>query len=156
IDASAFTLEDVPGFRLRPLGYISNPACAQALRPRLDADAPHIVHLHNWYHGLSPAVLPVLDGWKRATGGRVLMTAPDYHLICPHPGLRHYRRGVGIIADPARCARLSYLLSRRWDHRGLGHSTLKLVQHLWNYSVLDRQRAIDLILCPSRFMQSLL
>jgi glycosyltransferase involved in cell wall biosynthesis len=156
VKAQPFTLDDVPGFRLHPLGYVSSGRCAAALRRRLDSFRPDLVHLHNWYHGLSPSILPVLSQWKRATGCRVLMTAHDYHLVCPNSGLRHFRGGEGRIADPARAATLRCLLTRRWDHRGAGHSMLKLAQHLWHYRLLRRQRVIDEILCPSRFMQSVL
>src|SRR5262249_43463630 len=46
-------------------------------------------------------------------------------------------------------------LTRRWDHRGRAYSALKLLQHVWNYRLLDRRRVIDLVLCTCRFLQDL-
>jgi glycosyltransferase involved in cell wall biosynthesis len=136
-----------------PLAYIDSPRARRLLARELDAFAPEVVHLHNIYHRLSPGILATLARWKRLAGSRrVVMTLHDYHLVCPNAGLRYFRAGAGHVADPDRLRSLAFLLTRRWDHRGRTHSVAKLAQHLWNYRLLRRRRAIDALVAPSRFM----
>lgn len=142
--------------RRTPLSYIDSRANRSALRQRLSDFKPQIVHLHNFYHVLSPGILATLAAWKRESGGRVVMTAHDAHLICPNPALNHFTGGARQAADPARLRSVSYLLTRRWDDRSLGYAWLKFAQHLWNYRLRDRRRVLDCVFCPSEFLCGLL
>ena len=152
IRASTFTAEDIPGHRLTPWGYVYSTHARRVFVAAADELKPDVVHLHNYYHTLSPSILDALAAMKRTRPLRVVMTAHDYHLVCPNSGLRWYRGGEPRFADADALSRWSYLVSRRWDHRGLGHATLKLAQHVWNYRLRDRRRVIDEVLCPSRFV----
>ena len=82
------------------------------------------------------------------------MTAHDYHVVCPNSGGNWFRNGPRAI-QPDRIGSWSDLLFRRWDHRGWPYSYLKVVQHIWHYRLRDRRRVIDVVLCPSRFLQDL-
>lgn len=154
MDAQLFTIEQVMGFARTPSGYIDSLRCRRAFRETLRTHAPRVVHLHNFYHVLSPGILAVLA--KLHPRPRIVMTAHDFHLACPNSGMRWFRGDDWRLVDPARLTRLTYLLTRRWDHRGWGHSTLKLAQHLWNYRILARQRVIDTVMTASRFGQQVL
>lgn len=151
-----FTADDVRGYRITPLRYVDSAPCRRGLRARLDAFRPDVVHLHNFYHLLSPGILGEVGRWRRGRRCRVVMTAHDYNLVCPNSGLRFFFGGEGRLADLEKLHRLSYQWSRRWDHRGLRHALLRLIQHVWNYRLRDRRRELDVLLCPSRFMQSVL
>jgi len=153
-DVRTFTEADLPDRRLTARRYLSNPVACAALSKVLADFRPEVVHLHNYYHILSPAILPLLGQYKRESGARVVMTAHDYHLVCPNSGGNWFRRGPRLV-DVDRLHSWRYLFSRRWDHRGLGYSSLKLLQHVLNYRFVDRRRAIDLVLCTCRFMQDL-
>ena len=59
---------------------IYNPAAARAFRRLLAIDAPDIVHIHNVFPLISPAVL----GECRAAGIPVVMTVHNYRLVCPN------------------------------------------------------------------------
>jgi glycosyltransferase involved in cell wall biosynthesis len=152
VTASRFTSEDVPGHRRTPLGYVASGRCRRALARHVADIGPDVVHLHNFYHELSPAVLDAAAG----SGARVVMTAHDYHLLCPSAGLCAYRGGALVPVDPRSLGSIGSLLARRWDHRGAGYSMLKVAQHLWNYRVRDRRRRLDLVICPSRFLEGAL
>lgn len=154
MDAQLFTIEQVTGFARTPSGYIDSLRCRRAFREALRMHAPRVVHLHNFYHVLSPGILAVLA--KLHPRPRIVMTAHDFHLACPNSGMRWFRGDDWRLVDPARLARLSYLLTKRWDHRGWGYSTLKLAQHLWNYRILARHRVIDTVMTASRFGQQVL
>jgi len=152
-DARPFTRADLPDQRLTPLRYLDNRIARSALRRKLDDFQPEVVHVHNYYHLLSPGVLVELDRYKSRTGARVVMTAHDYHLVCPNSGATWYRGSEPIPADLDRVRSWRYLLGRRWDRRGRLHSALKVAQHAWHYRRVDRRRVIDVVICPSRFMQ---
>ena len=151
VEARAFTGRDLPSRRRTPLRYIASGPARRALGAVLQQWRPQVIHLHNFYHLLSPAILAEIARYKAQAPVRVVMTAHDYHLICPNPGLRFFRRGQAQPADPARLGRWSYLLRRRWDERSGLRSLLRLAQRWWNYSGTgDRRRVLDAVLCPSR------
>lgn len=154
--AEAFTGADLPDARRTLRRYFDNPVARRALVARLDEFRPDVVHLHNYYHLLSPGILRELALRRPALGFKVVMTAHDYHLACPNSGGTWYRRGVPRALEPARSQSLWRLLTRRWDYRGPAYSLLKLLQHFWSYRWRDLARGIDAIICPSRFVQDLL
>ncbi|NCU42867.1 glycosyltransferase [Candidatus Falkowbacteria bacterium] len=59
---------------------IWNREAAQKFGALLDETKPELVHAHNIYHQLSPAILP--EAKKR--GIKVIMTLHDYKLVCPN------------------------------------------------------------------------
>jgi glycosyltransferase involved in cell wall biosynthesis len=160
IEVDLFTSEHVPSHRMTAKRYINNRICRQALRTRLREFRPDVAHLHNFYHVLSPGILSELDSHRREHDHamHVVMTAHDYHLVCPNSGGSWFKQR-GRASQPIDSARMrssGYLLTRRWDHRGVTYSSLKLAQHIWNYRLLQRQRSIDMVICPSRFIQRLI
>src|SRR5262245_32033676 len=134
--------------------YIHNGVAVRALGRTLEEYKPEVVHLHNYYHLLSPAILPALDRFKQKTGARIVMTAHDYHLICPNSGGNWFRSGPRL-ADVDRLSSWKYLFTRRWDHRGLAYSWLKLLQHVWHYRIHHRRRVFDVVICTCRFLKDL-
>ncbi len=152
-----FTSADLADAGRTPLRYVYNPRALGALAVKLEAYRPDVVHLHNYYHLLSPGILAALAGYKRRHPLRVVMTAHDYHLICPNSGGTWFRWWTGRReAIDGGAGSLGYHLSRNWDHRGCLHSLLRLAQHAWNYRWHQRQRVIDLVICPSRFVEDML
>jgi glycosyltransferase involved in cell wall biosynthesis len=147
--------DDVPG-RRTPLSYIDSRAARRALEQVLVRFGPDVVHLHNFYHMLSPGILGTLAAYRRSHRLRVVMTAHDAHLVCPNSGLYFVRRGTMHPADETKLRSPLYLFSRRWDRRGLAWSLLKLTQHVWSYRMRRRHRVIDRVLCPSRHLEALL
>lgn len=152
-DARPFTRADLSDQRLSPLRYLDNRVARAALRRTLAEFTPEVVHLHNYYHLLSPGVLAELAHYKARTAARVVMTAHDYHLVCPNSGATWYRGDEPVPADLDRVRSWRYLLSRRWDRRGRLYSALKVAQHVRHYRQTDRRHVIDLVICPSRVMQ---
>lgn len=156
MDVDTFTSDDVPGYRRTALGYINSSVCRKKLAEVLHSKQPDVVHLHNFYHELSPGILKTLADYKHNHDMLVVMTAHDYHLVCPNSGLSFYKNGKLQIADVSRLKNISYLFSRSWDNRSIAHSLLKLAQHIYNYRLLKRHSVIDCIICPSKFMRSAL
>jgi len=156
-EVETFTAVDLDDRRLTARRYVNNPVSRRELARRLESFWPDIVHLHNFYHLLSPGILSALADYKRRFAVRVVMTAHDYHLVCPNSGgtwfTVHSQRRQPV--DPRRLRRWPYLLFRKWDHRGLHYSLLKLIQHIWHYRLGDRRNVIDVVISPSRFLQAL-
>lgn len=156
MDVDVFTSDDVPNYRRTPIGYISSNVCSNKLSEVLHRKRPDVVHLHNFYHELSPGILKSLAAYRSKHELLVVMTAHDYHLVCPNSGLSCFSRSTLQMADVARLRNFSYLITRRWDERSIAHSLLKLTQHIFNYRLLKRHKVIDRILCPSKYIQSVL
>jgi glycosyltransferase involved in cell wall biosynthesis len=152
-----FTSADLADSSVTPLRYLDNVCARRALDAKILAFEPDVVHLHNWYHVLSPGILDALAQHKRRRPLRVLMTAHDYHLVCPNAGGCWFCwvRGKRESMDEKRLS-LTAIAMRRWDERTVFHSWLKAAQHAWNYRWHRRQQVIDLVLCPSRFVERLL
>ncbi|MHC4810615.1 MAG: glycosyltransferase [Planctomycetota bacterium] len=148
-EVDLFTGEDVPG-RLGPWSYVSNRRAVRALADRVRRFRPDVVHFHNVYHRLSPAVLGV-------SAPRKILTAHDFHLVCPNAGACAFDAGGRRrVVEPDSLRRAGDLLGRRWDHRSAWHGWLRLLQHLWSYRVRRRREQLDLVLCPGEAAAAML
>jgi glycosyltransferase involved in cell wall biosynthesis len=157
LTVATFTSADLAECRRSPLRYVDNSYARCALAAKLTAFRPDVVHLHNYYHVLSPGILGTLARYKRRRPLRVVMTAHDYHLICPNSGGSWFRWWTGRREAIELCSPSpAYLLAHNWDHRSCLHSLVKLVQHGWNYRWHRRQAVLDAVICPSRFVQAML
>jgi glycosyltransferase involved in cell wall biosynthesis len=152
-----FTSADLADHTVRPLRYIDHAGARRALAAKLEAFRPEVVHLHNYYHVLSPGILGTLAEHKRRHRLHVVLSAHDYHLICPNSGGSWFRWWTGQREniEPAALT-LPMLLTRNWDQRGIAYSLLKLAQHGWNYRWHRRHAVIDCVICPSRFVERML
>ncbi len=143
-----FTGQECVG-RQAPLGYISSRRAKRALKKALEEFSPDVVHIHNLYHLLSPAILGVCDKYRAGTGTRIVMTVHDHHLVCPNPGRCCWKSGVRYQAQLPVERGLISLFRRRWDHRSIGRSWLRVMQWWWNYSFKKRHLVPDVIVSPS-------
>jgi len=150
VQTELFTAADVPGGR-SPLNYVWNGRARRALSYKLDDFGADVVHFHNIYHRLSPAVLDALNG--RAA----VATAHDGHFACPNPTLRSFGRGGETRIEPGSAGRPSNELLRvRWDSRGRFYSMLRAAQWIRGYRLERVQRNLRVVMCPSRFLTELL
>lgn len=159
VEVSLFT-GDGAGVRRSPVGYLDSRPARGLLRAELEKHRPNVVHLHNFYHLLSPGILATLARFKREGRGpiAVVATAHDAHLVCPNPSLLRYTRGHPEVIDTERRPLVSNteLFTRVWDRRGPLVSAARSLQHLVNYRVLARHRTLDAIFAPSRWYANLL
>ena len=66
--------------RLRQaVSFIHSSTAICNLKSLIDKERPHLAHLHNIYHQLTPSIIPVL----KKSGIKVVLTLHDYKLICP-------------------------------------------------------------------------
>jgi glycosyltransferase involved in cell wall biosynthesis len=64
----------------RGLSFVRSKEAAKSIAELLRDHPPHIAHLQNIYHQITPSIIPVL----REAGIPVVMTLHDYKLICPN------------------------------------------------------------------------
>lgn len=115
----------------------------------LDDFQPDIVHIHNIYHQLSPAILFAIKKRKIP----VMMTVHDYKLINPNYSLFHngefYNRcknGKYYQCLVDKCVKNSYL-----------KSFIAVLEIYWHNKILKTyQKNIDLYIVPSLFARNIL
>ena len=126
----------------------STDAKKKALR-LIDQFRPDVAHVNNFSFHLTPSILEAF----RERGVPVVMTAHDYQLVCPNHLLYIPSSGDlcrDCVEKPSlRC------ISRGCIHGSALRSALGYLE-AQIYRRRDSYDAIDLILCPSRFMQEIL
>jgi glycosyltransferase involved in cell wall biosynthesis len=112
----------------------------------LERARPHVVHVHNLYHQLTPSVLDA----ARDRGVPVVMTLHDYKLVCPRYDM--LRRGhpcdACVEEGPAACLR--YRCGGSWAGSLLLAAEAALHRLRGSYSPVRR------FLVPSRFLLGVL
>ena len=152
--ASGFDVDYfVPEQKTGPVSYVFSLKNYLAVREKLNAFMPDVIHLHNYYHFLSPSVLLAIRKYKSHRKCRVVYTAHDYHLICPNSGLQHFVEQTRVnFSHDKNDIHFNY----RFDHRSWFHSHLKVLQHVLAYRILKLRNVFDVIVSPGQFMKSTL
>ncbi|WP_025763228.1 glycosyltransferase [Dyadobacter tibetensis] len=137
------------------LDYIFSFRNKSTFLEKLKKESPDIVHIHNYYHVLSPSILYSLRQYKKNHPVKVLMTAHDYHLICPNSGLTHFKEidGKRQLQKVEKQLSIWDKLFLQFDNRGFAYSTAKKLQWILAYDILKLYDVIDLILSPSKFLK---
>lgn len=166
-DVQLLTDEDVGG-RPGPLGYLHNRRAVRRVRDALAEFDPDVVHAHNVYHVFSPAVLGAVRRHRAATAQgdnrgrpRLVLTAHDFHLVCPNSALCSFHGGQRRIEDPLAWRHwtagvLLRAARTRWDERTRLLSLAKVLQHVWAHRIRGERTAPDLVVCPGRAAAALL
>ncbi|OGD37904.1 MAG: hypothetical protein A2V45_05100 [Candidatus Aminicenantes bacterium RBG_19FT_COMBO_58_17] len=109
------------------------------------SEKPDLAHLHNIHHQISPSILPVLKKNKVP----VVMTLHDYKLLCPV--YTFYSQG----AVCERCAggRYFHCLLHKCSKDSYLKSAWNTLEMSLHNTLLDLYGAVDVFICPSRFLQ---
>lgn len=138
---------DLPGLRpkVRAFGRMLHSSSARrGIDALLDDFDPHVVHLHNIYHGLSPSILQPVA----ARGIPAVMTLHDYKLACP---TYRFLDAQGRVCEACLGGRFHQAAIRRCKGGSLLASAaggLELAVHTYTgaYGPIAR------FLCPSSFL----
>jgi glycosyltransferase involved in cell wall biosynthesis len=104
---------------------------------------PDIVHLHTFYHQLSPSILRPIA----ARGIPVVMSVHDYKLLCPS-----YRMlSQGLPCEACFNKSVVHAVRRRCKDDSLVSSTALAIES-GLHRALGAYQAVDVFICPSRFM----
>lgn len=127
--------------------FVHNREAVRNIEAILTAEKPHVAHLHNIYHQITPSVIPAL---KKA-GVKVVLTLHDYKLLCPS----YY-----MLCEEKTCAKCAgrhfYHVALRPCHNGSLASGILLAAEAYWHSLRKNYEMVDLFLAPSQFMADLM
>jgi glycosyltransferase involved in cell wall biosynthesis len=129
--------------------YLYNTKVKKNLENKLDSYEPTIIHIHNYYHFLSPAIFLAIKKYKKQRNVKVVFTAHDYHLICPSSGMMTFSNNQ---VTPIGFEKHSFPLFKSIDHRGWKYSFMKKIYWIWSIKILRILNLIDEIISPSEFL----
>lgn len=137
---------------LYPLKIIYSLEAKRAIRRVLEDFQPDAVHLNNFNYQLTPSILYEIRRFekKRKKPIKILFTAHDYQLICPN----HLMRCPGTEVNCSKCVGGKYgnCIKGKCIHNSALKSILGAAEG-WIYRYLKTYRKIDMVICPSSFMQ---
>ena len=137
---------------LYPFKIIYSIEARRAIRRVLDDFCPDVVHLNNFNFQITPSILYEIRKFERQTGQavKILFTAHDYQLICPN----HMMRCPVTESNCDKCIDGTYggCVRGKCIHGSAIKSLIGAVEG-WVYRTLKVYRKIDVIICPSAFMQ---
>ena len=113
---------------------------------------PDVVHLNNIQFHLTPSIIVAVQQYRKRTGRKVKLvyTAHDYQLICPSHGL--FDADVRI-CEKCLGGNYTHCLRTKCMKNSRAKSFLAMLDaYYWKWNTA--YRAIDTIVCPSRFLKS--
>jgi glycosyltransferase involved in cell wall biosynthesis len=117
----------------------------RSLQRLLARERPHIVHLHNIHHQLSPSILSVLSRHDLP----VVMTLHDYKMVCPV----YTMMSDGGPCDSCRNGRYHHCFTKRCSGHSYLRSLLGTLEMYLHHRVLRSYRTVDVFISPSRFLR---
>jgi len=122
--------------------FIHSSEAVNKLEELISREKPVLAHLHNIYHQLTPAIIPVL----KKNGVKVILTLHDYKLICP---------SYSMVNGNAICSvcegKYFWKPFTKNCQNSLSRSTLLMIEalyHKWKGSY----EFVDMFIAPSQFM----
>ncbi len=132
--------------------YIYSKKYRSDLLKKLQELNPDIIHLHGYYHILSPSILDAIRVYKKDNLVKVVYTAHDSHLIGPNSVLIHYSRLQNQPRVLTKNPSFLQILFLKWDHRSVFHSLIKKIQWINAYWIRRLYRSFDLVVSPSQYV----
>jgi glycosyltransferase involved in cell wall biosynthesis len=122
---------------------VYSPASRRGMEEVVRSFRPHVAHLHNIYHQLSPSVLRPLA----QAGVPVVMTLHDYKLACPsYLFLDH-----GKVCEACLDGRFRHAVQRRCKDGSLGASTVLAFESAVHRAI-GAYDGVGVFISPSRFL----
>ncbi len=138
---------------LYPFKILYSKEARKKIRSVLDDFNPDVVHLNNFTYQITPSVLYEIRKYEKAIGKRITIVATvhDPQLVCPNHMLIN-----GTTGKPCELC-----LSGKFRHCAKGKcihgSTVKSILGMIEarmYRTLHAYRMIDVVICPSYFIES--
>lgn len=133
-----------------PLSYIFSYKYYKLLSLKLIDFNPNIIHIHGFYHLLTPGIFLAIINYKIKHKLKVIFTAHDYYLLFPGSILLDYSN-KRIINN----YNIKKLISTKIDNRSITFSLMKKIQWYIYIKVIKIIDYIDIIISPSLFLKNL-
>lgn len=126
---------------------IYNADACKKMQSLLHKEKPDIVHFHNIYHQLTPALIKVAHDF----GCKIVLTAHDYKIACP----TYLMFRDGKVCDSCLTGGVSHVLKYRCQSGSFTKSLLLALEAYWQ-SAANYYSMLDVIITPSIFLRDLL
>ncbi|MDN5343664.1 MAG: hypothetical protein PWP28_2544 [Oceanotoga sp.] len=130
------------------LNYIYSYNAKNEIKRIIEKEKPDYIHLHD-YLFFSPSILDMIIKLKNVFEYKVILTAHNFHLICPNASLFNFSKNKVCI----KCIlyKKNLIFKENCDYRGKIYSFIKFLR----YNKLKRINfeKIDFIISPSYFMK---
>ena len=129
------------------VNFIHNAEACKKMKALLDKERPDIVHFHNIYHQLTPAIIKV----ARDFGCKTVLTAHDYKIACPSYAMLR----DGKVCDACINGAVYNAFKYRCYEGSAFKSLLLSLEATWQY-IAKNYQAIDVIISPSEFLRGVI
>lgn len=127
------------------INFIHNREACKKMRALLEKTRPAIVHFHNIYHQLTPALIKV----ARDFGCKTVLTAHDYKIMCPSYSMLR----DGKVCDACVTGTVFNAFRYRCQEGSASKSLLLSLEATWQY-IAQNYQALDVIVSPSEFLRN--
>ncbi len=127
------------------INFIHSFEAVGKLEKLISQEKPELAHLHNIYHQLSPAIIPVL----KKHGVKTVLTLHDYKLVCPS----YLCLNDGRICEACRGRDFWKALTHNCQN-SRAKSLLLSIEAMW-HKWRDSYAGVDIFLAPSQFMANI-
>ncbi|ATF48412.1 MAG: glycosyltransferase family 4 protein [Citrobacter sp.] len=129
------------------VNFIHNAEACRKMQVLLQKERPDIVHFHNIYHQLTPALIKV----ARNFGCKTVLTAHDYKIVCPSYSMLR----DGKVCDACITGTVFNAFRYRCQEGSAARSLLLSLEASWQY-IAQNYQALDVIVSPSAFLRGIL
>lgn len=129
------------------VNFIHNAEACRNMQVLLQKERPDIVHFHNIYHQLTPALIKV----ARNFGCKTVLTAHDYKIVCPSYSMLR----DGKVCDACITGTVFNAFRYRCQEGSAAKSLLLSLEATWQY-IAQNYQALDVIVSPSAFLRGIL
>lgn len=144
-DNRNISLRQLANQTINPINFLYSFTAKSDIGRVIDKFIPHIVHLNNFYHHLSPAIIDAI--YRRKIP--MIMTLRDYKLVCAVYKL--WRNGR--FCEDCRNKKFSSILKNNCNLKGnFGESLLLWTEMNLHHNILNIYDKIDAFISPSKFL----
>ncbi|KFC81629.1 glycosyltransferase family 4 protein [Buttiauxella agrestis] len=129
------------------VNFIHNAEACNKMQKLLETERPDIVHFHNIYHQLTPAIIKV----ARDFGCKTVLTAHDYKIVCPSYSMLR----DGKVCDSCITGTVFNAFRYRCQDGSASKSLLLSLEATWQY-IAKNYQALDVIVSPSEFLRGVI
>ena len=129
------------------VNFVHNAEACKKMQALLEKERPDIVHFHNIYHQLTPAIIKV----ARDFGCKTVLTAHDYKIVCPSYSMLR----DGKVCDSCITGTVFNAFRYRCQDGSASKSLLLSLEATWQY-IAKNYQALDVIVSPSEFLRGVI
>ena len=145
------------GSRLSKLTYpfktIYSKEARVLLRKVLDDFQPDVCHLNNFNYQLTPSMILEIVKWRkeRKKDCKIIFTAHDYQLVCPH----HMLHNPNTHVNCEKCLGGHFIncMKGKCIHGSTAKSAIGTIEAMF-WKLKGTYKYIDMMICCSKFMES--